>query len=382
MIIQAVRKISRDNVPRFCWRQLAQFQNIGQTAEAIIKLHGLKPDQFDNARNQAREIKSCLAQAREYYDAAASVSLATQPVLLYYAVMSMALAEILFKQSGDSRLAMLRAEHNCHGLDFRVTGKVTPKQTLTQVARLLVAKAQVMADGPRGTFEVWRRSHREFPVSGVMMTIFPNMTTSETFQILLGAADEPPKRLPPRGVSLLDCVAPLPYLSDSLSHRGAGIDTVRAIIVARKEPNAENPTTSIIIQPTPEDVLDRLNERVICAPASVNGVEFREVTQGYAIDLLPVRFKESMYFPQAICMSDRHIHFNCGDLDYGEFGLLYLALHICGNFSRYYPDLWLRQIEENSPLALTIEELCSHAFERLPLLVLSELSRTYHVLES
>ena len=65
----------------------------------------------------------------------------------------------------------------------------------------------------------------------------------------------------------------------------------------------------------------------------------------------------------------------------GEFGYLYIALHISGNFARYYPDIWLKHIEKNSPLAMAIDELCNHAFDRLPLLILSELFRVYHVLE-
>jgi hypothetical protein len=65
-----------------------------------------------------------------------------------------------------------------------------------------------------------------------------------------------------------------------------------------------------------------------------------------------------------------------------EFGLIYVALHIAGNFARYYPDKWLAHIEASSPLALVIDRLTEVAFDRVPLLVASELTRRYFVEEA
>ena len=67
---------------------------------------------------------------------------------------------------------------------------------------------------------------------------------------------------------------------------------------------------------------------------------------------------------------------------YEEFGLLYVALFICGNYARYYPDFWIRDVETHSPLALAIEQLISDAEKTMALLTLSELSRVYYVPEA
>ena len=62
-----------------------------------------------------------------------------------------------------------------------------------------------------------------------------------------------------------------------------------------------------------------------------------------------------------------------------EFGFIYVALYIVGNYARYYPDLWMRDVERSSPLSLVIEELLAMAAQRMPLLTLSELAGTCFV---
>jgi hypothetical protein len=56
-----------------------------------------------------------------------------------------------------------------------------------------------------------------------------------------------------------------------------------------------------------------------------------------------------------------------------EFGYLYVALFIAGNYARYFPDRWLLDVERSTPLSLAIEELCALAEWRTPWLTLSEL---------
>jgi uncharacterized membrane protein YiaA len=70
-----------------------------------------------------------------------------------------------------------------------------------------------------------------------------------------------------------------------------------------------------------------------------------------------------------------------GKVHLNEFGFYYVAMYILGNYARYYPDKWLRDVERATPLALAAERLLSVARDRMPLLALSEMSRSYFVLE-
>src|SRR5258708_4467237 len=173
MIIQNCHAFDAKDVSQFAGSRLAQFENVDAVTEGIIALHSVPSKHRDNAKKQAMQIRYCLRQAREYFDASRTVSLATRPVLLYYSAMALALCEILLKQSGDSRLEKLREHHNCHGLEFVVDGPVGPLDYLPSAMMSLRAKAQVGAKGKaRGTFEVWRRSSREMPLGGSVQTTY------------------------------------------------------------------------------------------------------------------------------------------------------------------------------------------------------------------
>lgn len=381
MILNDLKVLRTNDVVKYSWSRIAQFQNIDHTVKMISALHNLGRKHQENARSQAEELKHCLSQAKEYFDAANAVSLSTKPVLLYYSAMSMALAEILLKQTGDSRLSKLRQEHNCHGLQLSIGSAVKTEDSLSQSASNLIIKAQTDIGGqPKGTFEVWRRSAREYPIGGKFTNVQFGGATTTGHRIICTAADVPPATLPKKGLSLLQCLAELPYLSEVLSSNGASLQMVRGAF--NQTINQLKISTEFVLHPGPEDLIEKFGSSVQAEPAAVNNLTVIELQSGYAIrwdnnaDLPQIRI-----FPASTSISTNQIFFSCSGLNLGEFGFLYLALHICGTFARYYPDIWLKHIEKNSPLAMAIDELCNSAIERLPLLLLSELSRIYHVHE-
>ena len=116
MIFNNALVVPRSEVARHAWAGLARFQNANFVEEKISQLHSLPRSQRQNAKKQANQIRYTLIQAKEYFDASSIVTLATKPNLMYYSIMSLALAEILFKQSGESSLDAARAQHRHHGL--------------------------------------------------------------------------------------------------------------------------------------------------------------------------------------------------------------------------------------------------------------------------
>lgn len=104
MILQQARALKIIDTGGYAWANLRRFQNVSFVEKELIRLHQIPPRYHEDARKQATQLRYCLTQAREYSNAAAAVSLATKPTLLYYSLMSLALAEILMKQSGLSSL--------------------------------------------------------------------------------------------------------------------------------------------------------------------------------------------------------------------------------------------------------------------------------------
>ncbi|WP_081053396.1 YaaC family protein [Burkholderia vietnamiensis] len=382
MIITSVNLIKARDITQYCWSRLAQFQNIQLTSNLICDLHGIQNtdrSSRSNAKNQAEQIKYCLAQAQEYFNAATSVSLATKPVLLYYCTMSMALSEILLKQSGDSRLSKLREEHNCHGLQLGVRATPKPEDSLEDSSSSLIAKPQRDISGAlKGTFEVWRRSAREHPVAGKHTTFFSSGANQQGYGVILGANDVPPPELPRSGVSLFDCMRELPYMTSLIKTFGINPNLVRASISNSRTEIYGQETIELIIHPAHRDTIDKFGNLVELDPEAINAMTFKELPSGYIVTYQPTG-QIHMTFPSSTSINQDDFYFSCSGLNLGEFGFLYCALHICGNFARYYPDIWLKHIEKSSPLSMAIDELCSHALERLPLLVLSEMLRSYQL---
>jgi hypothetical protein len=384
MIIDNVKLVRTANTAKYAWSRIAKFQNTRHTSELISQLHSLSNKQRKNTESQAEQIKYCLAQAKEYFDAAFTVSLATRPVLLYYATMSMALAEILLKQTGNSRLPKLREQHNCHGLQLILGQNPNPDHSLTEAASILIAKVQSDATGnPRGTFEMWRRSAREYPVGSYVTMNFTSGGQQIQFKPLMIGVDRAPKQLPRNGISLLECLRQLPYMDDVLNQFGSSLNMIRATIQCNESEAPYQRFQNTIIQPADQSLLDAFMDSVKFEPSCVNSTEIVELKSGYVVKqhLSPLLGYGGLW-PYSICLDDKEVHFSCSATDINEFGCLYIALHIGGNFARYYPDVWLKHIERSSPLAITIDELCHHAFDRLSLLILSEFERSYHVLES
>lgn len=379
-IIINAKIFDNSDVAEYSWSRLLKYQNIAHTTLAIVKLHQIEKRHEQNAQTQAKQIKFCLVQAREYALAATTVSAATRPVLLYYSIMSLALAEILFKQTANSRLQKLREDHGCHGLTLSLGAPPTTLATLADAAALMIARQQTDKHGkPKGTFEVWRRSAREYPVVGEFTRA--SGTGQHTGAIvLMTASKDPLAPLPANGLSLIDCLNSLPYMADTLADLGSELRMIRATATSEGDEAGIRKQLQITVHPASEKMLAAFGELVKFPAATVNALDFNEYYRGYSI-ILNHEHPDGHHLstPPAISISEKFTYFSCSPLFFNEFGYLYVALHICGNFARYYPDIWLKHIEESSPLALAIEELCRHALYRLPLLALSELTMTYHI---
>lgn len=228
MIIQAATVFPNEDATRRAWAGLARFQDIAFVEEQIYRLHNLTKNDRANARKQARQIRYTLIQAKEYFDAGMEVTLATKPNLLYYCVMSLALAEILYKQSGDSSFDRARAEHKHHGLELRVDDSSGNAQFSAALSALR-AVPLIGARGRRfGTFELWHRSCREMPLCGNITIHHRQHGGSSTrFGSVLSAGDVRLPLVPAVGLTLLDCFRALPGMIDFLSDYHVRSDVVR-----------------------------------------------------------------------------------------------------------------------------------------------------------
>lgn len=372
MTLQRLRLLVRSSLPEFAWLQLRQFHNVAYVTELLRARHPAADKA--NLVKQAEQIRYCLVQAREYFEAAQTVSLATQPNLLYYGTMSLALSEILFKQTGESSLDRAREQHRHHGLELRMqprTKQINPP--LDILARALVAAPTSSGKGGRmGTFELWHRSCREMPVAG-KLTYSLDHGSLEEFRLLFFAPDERLPQIADQGMSLFECLSCIPTMMDYMLGLDFTVPIVRARCTARIKQNT--PEVRIEFHPGRQEPFEQLCEMIKVRPCDYESIQWE---QSHNSGILITRGTDhSFTLPHCSTISADEVRFWSKEMTLNEFGLFYVALFITGNYARYYPDHWLRDIERASTLALAIEQLVAIAVQRVPLLTLGELMGAY-----
>ncbi len=217
------------NASDYAWSVLRKFQNVDLIATLLINVHKVPAKYHDDARKQAQQIRYCLIQAREYFRAAADVSTATKPNLLYYGTMSLALAEILFKQSGDSSLDRARQENRHHGLTMTV-GSTKKGADLKTAAEAIRAHPHLVLGKRHGTFELWHKTSREHPLAGNATRHFESGGSNIGFRCIFKAADNEYPPIPIAGLSLADCLSSIPLMLEYLENGPLDSTLVRGLL--------------------------------------------------------------------------------------------------------------------------------------------------------
>lgn len=154
---------------------------------------------------------------------------------------------------------------------------------------------------------------------------------------------------------------------------------VKAKVSRTWTPALNKSAVSIIVHPSSAELLDAFGNLCKLSLSYVNALQITELPSGYILEW--EASGDYMCLPHSTCINSEDTYFTCSSENLGEFGYIYLSLHMLGNYARYYPDQWMKHIEAYSPLASVADDLCRNAMTRLPLLSLSELSRAYHVIE-
>lgn len=379
MVITNVHQISNRDITGYSWHRIKLFRNPDFTTEHIVRLHQVPRKHHQNVAKQALEIRSCLVQAEEYIQSASAATMATRPVLLYYGLMSLALAEILMKGTGDKRLERLRSEHAGHGLSLSVTGSIDRTTRLDELLPRLRATAQHRnATAPYGTFEVWRQQVRETPVPAQVYEIHPEGAQTSGTRALFTGADVAPPPAPAGGYSLHDAVQSLPQMQQLLVHLGINPGCARATLKGKISSITKEGELEIVVHPGTPNQLGTLYEKLLFEASAVNVVTTKELPSGVVVTVPLGKNAVFMSLPPVAAASLRICNFVVNGWNIGEFGSFYVALHICGNLVRYFPDIWMGHVERSSAFALLVQELCDLALSRLPVLTASELDQRYY----
>jgi hypothetical protein len=296
--------------------------------------------------------------------------------------MSLALAEILMKQTGESSLDRARNIHNHHGLIIKIDeDTVRRKDDLQSVAEAIIAKPLIKGKNERaGTFELWHLSARGLPGVGLSSEHHPSGALTKTYKPLISPEDIRLPLVDKEGISLLKAMACVPGMSNILRTYGHPDEFVRGQVSYGVDA-LERYWLDLLIHPTTHDRLENLFDKIKIKAPIVDRFHFDSFGNGGNLHIQAIsenHFPETKT-PHCCNITVDEVLFWDDPKPQNEFCYIYLTLYMLGNFARYYPDLWIKAIELNHPIATASERFMEIAAERMPLCILSELSRTYHL---
>lgn len=188
--------------------------------------------------------------------------------------------------------------------------------------------------------------------------------------------------MPPKGIDLLTCLKNIPGMRSILPVYGANSSGVISNHARRYVEKNDRTTISIIFQPNETILLEDVYNRIEMHPSLVNITNVTEMKSGCILELTYT----SEYAPSATFKLPGASQDNIEDVFFfsgvdccNEFALFYISLFILGSYARYYPDKWMVDVENSTPLALASFELILLAERRVPLLSLSEFTKTWHL---
>ena len=140
-------------------------------------------------------------------------------------------------------------------------------------------------------------------------------------------------------------------------------------------------TNSLVIQPGNNQAIQRLRDSICFDANAVDQIDSYDFPSGFGVYWKYKTDKNEVYcsMPECFSKSKRYFYF-LDECDYlNEFGYIYVGLFIAGSFARYFPDIWIREIERTSDVSIAIEHFLDVARERIPLLLLGVLDSTVYI---
>jgi len=360
--------VTSENTYEECWRRLLEFSNIEVCVSAIEKIHGEDPRQKPNYKKQAKQIRSALYQAKEYFDAAMSSSLITKPNHLYYGLVSLSTASMLLLGDGKYSLDRLRQDkkNQHHGLNFRY--EPLKDNGYTGIDLLKSCHINVCSDGH---FLNW---YSVLPGSESQLSIkktYTSLGSSTGMDYTSIRKNIPVDELKGIKSDLISLVKRLPDLALDFPRLGIDATFARGNIIHSFFPEESKSTQEYLFHYShPKGALDKFFDFFI-ADEGVYFIFENNETKGR------VKTRKDVSYPY---FSPDHRETANGDcifyaepLRTNEIVDIFVISFALSMLSRYYPDVWIDFLESNSIGAKIIEKALLVIQSKSPNLILNEM---------
>lgn len=370
-----VRKIKENRAAEVAWRKLASFQDVERTSKKVMESRKIPAKYKPDVKKQMQQMAYTITQAREFFKSSESSGATTRALMAYYGLTALANAEILWKGDGGTSFDKRAAHFNSHGLE------------LSRGLNLwdFAARPAISKNAPLGLFGLWREFATHFPAYG-KTTTYQNSGSHWSVRAFTFESHLKEFPLPSTPISLGRCLQLLPGMRDSLElyDRETRLFRARIAETVRRDEQGKPifHQREYAIHHMNDDLAERLGAAFRFHPNALPEIELVEVGAGLAVLWRPPLDMPSGGFvsPENFQISVDDLFFlSLDDESLNEFGYYYIALYIAGMVTRYHPQLWIKELRDNTEMTVLIDELVDQALARVPLLVASQLEDTIYI---
>lgn len=403
MTIQGFRNISSENPIKEVWKLLRFFRDVEYASkyhcdfcnisEATYKKHK------SNINKQAIQIGYCIRQAEEYFQSSSQVGLATRPNLLYYGAVSLSQALILLKQDGTHSLDARRKQkkHNHHGLEL--VGSVTDLKSTPGVEDFFNSlgctcfiKQEKRNKVPWGHFPLFYESL--VPSTTQIKSRVYNIGEAASLEYSLPrpCADLLPiESLANNQFNLLEILKTLPDIYFNLSQTGVPPELCQGSLYSnvkkyyKKDGKEQVEKYERKYNFALDGISKNQKNQLVSFYEQRNGII--KVEHDFGSNILLVLKKEFFpgdeedfgYFPDIVEDINGQKFYILKPEDYLPEPASHLIILFClGMLCRYYPDVWMKVIDENVQVAELTDSLLNIIYRKFPNLILDQMTGIQH----
>lgn len=398
-MIQGTKDITSENPIKQIWKFLRFFLDTPSVSDTIRGIHSIPKGKFDSGiKKQARQIGYCIRQAEEYFHASAQVGLPTRPTLLYYGAVSLSQALVLLRQDGSHSIDALRKtrKHTHHGLNL-VRGlavAASPSHGPEAFFSSLECEYNTKEGIPWGHFALFYRSLVPCACQ-IRREIYDHgKPTFLQDDIPMNCADLLPlESLVSKRANILQLIKTLPDTYFALREIGMQPDLRRGNVkiqimrhYKRNDQGSEqlertNHRHDFFIDDLTQDqkahllasYKDRNPDIKLEAELASN------IHLSLTKEFLPSEAPHLGYYPDIVDdMNGRKFYILRSDAYIPEPAAHYIVLYCLGMLSRYYPDVWMKGIDENVAIAELTDSLLNIMYRKFPNLILDQMTWVKH----
>lgn len=374
--------ITTDNQYEENWRRLLVYANIEITLDTIVKRHGnytakTKP----NYIKQAKQVRVSLLQAKEYFDAARSSTLFTQPNHLYYGAVALSTACMLIRGDGSKSLDFLRNNNKNahHGLNF--TFSSTKNGAQKDIDLLKNSYVQILKNGH---FSNWFDTlETNQPLYALIKSVSQQYNSTHTNLSYSGISKLPLFSTLIKQKTPLDIlIKRLPDLFQDLLRFGVNVDAARGQQVIIDNLDTQEQQHEFVFHgASSSQALQQIIQQFNCS----NGVCFSiNVLNGATTGIVTTKKAHHLAFsyPDSRETLDHKSIYYKDSIDIPEVIDLYLISYALSMLSRYFPDIWVSFLESHCKGAKIVERIIHILMLKLPNLMLNQFTNEKFVIST